>query len=116
MNKQQLIEKMADDFFNGSVEQAGRAVVAFISTVTRALVNGEDVFLTGFGTFAVVYKPERNARNPQTGEKVRVESKLYPKFRPGGKLQAFVNGVYDIPNVGPIHFKNNNKQKFEVSA
>ena len=52
------------------------------------LVNESNIELRGFGTFELSYRKESDsARNPKTGEKVKVESHYVAKFRPGKELK-----------------------------
>ncbi|WP_445496579.1 nucleoid-associated protein HU-beta [Photorhabdus sp. SF281] len=90
MNKSQLIDKIAADS-NISKAAAGRVVDAFISSVTAALKDGDDVALVGFGTFAVRERSARTGRNPQTGEELKIAAAKVPAFRPGKGLKDAVN-------------------------
>ena len=50
------------------------------------------VKLVGFGSFIVTKRPAGEARNPRTGETVRVEESMAPKFKAGAGLKQAVNG------------------------
>ncbi|MFD0706518.1 nucleoid-associated protein HU-beta [Photorhabdus akhurstii subsp. bharatensis] len=91
VNKSQLIDKIAADS-NISKAAAGRVVDAFISSVTSALKDGDDVALVGFGTFAVRERSARTGRNPQTGKELKIAAAKVPAFRPGKGLKDAVNG------------------------
>ncbi|WP_202924523.1 nucleoid-associated protein HU-beta [Photorhabdus bodei] len=91
VNKSQLIDKIAADS-NISKVAAGRVVDAFISSVTGALKDGDDVALVGFGTFAVRERSARTGRNPQTGKELKIAAAKVPAFRPGKGLKEAVNG------------------------
>ncbi|MCE1919914.1 HU family DNA-binding protein, partial [Enterobacter ludwigii] len=69
-----------------------RVVDAFISSVTGALKDGDDVALVGFGTFAVRERSARTGRNPQTGKELKIAAAKVPAFRPGKGLKDAVNG------------------------
>ncbi|MBS9425271.1 DNA-binding protein HU-beta [Photorhabdus caribbeanensis] len=90
VNKSQLIDKIAADS-NISKAAAGRVVDAFISSVTGALKDGDDVALVGFGTFAVRERSARTGRNPQTGKELKIAAAKVPAFRPGKGLKDAVN-------------------------
>ncbi|WP_276525088.1 nucleoid-associated protein HU-beta [Photorhabdus aegyptia] len=90
VNKSQLIDKIAADS-NISKAAAGRVVDAFISSVTGALKDGDDVALVGFGTFAVRERSARTGRNPQTGKELKIAAAKVPAFRPGKGLKDSVN-------------------------
>ena len=67
-----------------------RAVEAVIDTITKTLARGEDVTITGFGTFRVVKRAAREGRNPKTGEKIHIGASIKPKFRAGKVLKEAV--------------------------
>ncbi|WP_279625665.1 nucleoid-associated protein HU-beta [Xenorhabdus vietnamensis] len=91
VNKSQLIDKIAADV-NISKAAAGRVVDAFISSVSGALKDGDDVALVGFGTFAVRERAARTGRNPQTGKEIKIAAAKVPSFRSGKGLKDAVNG------------------------
>lgn len=65
----------------------GLAVRKLIEVMTASLSTGERIEIRGFGSFSLRYHPERTARNPKTGEKVRVSGKYVPHFKPGKELK-----------------------------
>ncbi|MDC9613582.1 MULTISPECIES: nucleoid-associated protein HU-beta [Xenorhabdus] len=91
VNKSQLIDKIAADV-NISKAAAGRVVDAFISSVSDALKDGDDVALVGFGTFTVRERAARTGRNPQTGKEIKIAAAKVPAFRSGKGLKDAVNG------------------------
>ena len=68
--------------------QAAHAVDAVLHEITAALVAGERVALTGFGTFEPVARPERTARNPRTGAAVQVPAATVARFHAGTALRG----------------------------
>ncbi|MQA05189.1 MAG: HU family DNA-binding protein [Streptosporangiales bacterium] len=92
MNKAQLVEKLTVHF-DGNKRQAGQALESVLDTITLAVAKGEKVSITGFGVFEKVVRGARTARNPRTGEKVRVKKTSAPKFRPGADFKAYVSGA-----------------------
>lgn len=78
---------------NSSVpkKQAELIVNTVFSSITEALDEGEKVEIRGFGTFKIKERKPHNARNPKTGEKVFVEEKKIPYFKPGKELKEFIN-------------------------
>lgn len=95
MNKAQLVEKLADRF-DGNKRQAGQALESVLDTITTSVAKGEKVAITGFGVFEKVTRGARTARNPRTGEKVRVKKTAAPKFRPGAEFKAYVSGAKKV--------------------
>ena len=71
---------------------AGKAVSAALHGIQDALKNGEKVSIAGFGVFEVVDRPEREGRNPQTGESIKISASRAVKFKPGKGLKDAVNG------------------------
>ena len=95
MNKAQLVEAIADKV--GGRQQAADAVDAVLDALVRAVVGGDRVSVTGFGSFEKVDRPARYARNPQTGERVRVKKTSVPRFRAGQGFKDLVSGSKKLP-------------------
>ncbi|MEZ7006092.1 HU family DNA-binding protein [Streptomyces sp. SCSIO 75703] len=95
MNKAQLVEAIADKL--GGRQQAADAVDAVLDALVRAVVAGDRVSVTGFGSFEKVERPARYARNPQTGERVRVKKTSVPRFRAGQGFKDLVSGSKKLP-------------------
>lgn len=79
---------------NAGVEtkkQAVAAVEAVFDTIVKTLGRGEEVAMTGFGTFRVAKRAARMGINPKTGEKIQIAASIKPKFRAGKLLKEAVN-------------------------
>ncbi len=100
MNKAQLIETIADKM--GGRQQAADAVDNVLDAIVRAVVAGDRVSVTGFGSFEKVPRPARYARNPQTGERVRVKKTSVPRFRAGQGFKDLVGGAKKLPKNGEV--------------
>lgn len=70
---------------------AEKAVNAVIAAITDALVAGDKVQITGFGTFEVKANAERQGVNPQTGAKITIKASKAAKFSAGKTLKDAVN-------------------------
>ncbi|MET9374201.1 HU family DNA-binding protein [Streptomyces sp. NPDC003035] len=103
MNKAQLVEAIADKM--GGRQQAADAVDAVLDAIVRAVVGGDRVSVTGFGSFEKVDRPARYARNPQTGERVRVKKTSVPRFRAGQGFKDLVSGSKKLPKGGEVAVK-----------
>ena len=90
MNKTELIDAVADEA-EVSKAEAGRAVDAVISSITKALKKGDSVTLVGFGTFQVRKRAERTGRNPKTGDTIKIKASKNPAFKAGKALKDAVN-------------------------
>ncbi len=69
---------------------AQRIVEAILDTISKTLSRGEDVAITGFGTFMVVKRAARQGRNPATGATIQIAASVKPKFKPGKGLKDAV--------------------------
>jgi DNA-binding protein HU-beta len=103
VNKAQLVEAIADKV--GGRQQAAEAVDAVLDAIVRATVAGDRVSVTGFGSFEKVDRPARYARNPQTGERVRVKKTSVPRFRAGQGFKDLVSGSKKLPRGGEVAVK-----------
>jgi DNA-binding protein HU-beta len=103
VNKAQLVEAIADKL--GGRQQAADAVDHVLDAIVRAVVAGERVSVTGFGSFEKVDRPARYARNPQTGERVRVKKTSVPRFRAGQGFKDLVSGSKKLPRGGEVAVK-----------
>ncbi|MGW1029664.1 HU family DNA-binding protein [Streptomyces sp. NPDC002577] len=114
MNKAQLVEAIADKV--GGRQQAADAVDAVLDAIVRAVVGGERISVTGFGSFEKVDRPARYARNPQTGERVRVKKTSVPRFRAGQGFKDLVSGTKKLPRGGEVAVKKAPKGSLQVGA
>ena len=89
MNKGDLINEVANVL--SSKKEAQLAVDCVLSKIIEALGKNETVQLIGFGTFKVNKRKAREGRNPQTGETMKIEEKMVPKFVPGKAMKDAVN-------------------------
>lgn len=88
LNKHDLIEATTASL-GGSRRDAESAVNSVLDNIMRAVASGEKVSLPGFGTFERRDRAARTARNPQTGEKVRVRKTRVPAFRAGASFKEY---------------------------
>lgn len=90
MNKAELIGSIAEKSGLSKAE-AGRALDAFVGSVTEGLSNGERISLVGFGSWSVDHREARTGRNPRSGEAIQIAAKNVVKFKPGASLSNAVN-------------------------
>jgi DNA-binding protein HU-beta len=74
-----------------SNKEAKRAVNTFLEIVMNEISDGRKVTISGFGTFAVHERKEKNCRNPRTGEKMKTSSRKVPFFKASGIFREMVN-------------------------
>ncbi|MGB3696225.1 MAG: HU family DNA-binding protein [Gordonia sp. (in: high G+C Gram-positive bacteria)] len=91
MNKADLIEELTKRL-DSDRKTATNFVEQVIDTIVRAVNKGESVTITGFGVFEKRRRAARVARNPRTGETVKVKATSIPAFRPGAQFKAIVSG------------------------
>jgi DNA-binding protein HU-beta len=90
MKKQDLVEAVMTAAQIETKKQAEAAVAALFDSIVKSLSRGEDVAITGFGTFRVVRRAARMGVNPKTGEKIQIAASVKPKFRAGKLLKEAV--------------------------
>ncbi len=90
MNKQELLTKVAEAT-NLSKKAAAEVIDAFTGAVVEAVAKGESVQLIGFGTFTSRERGAREARNPRTGEKIKIAAAKAPVFKAGKSFKDAVN-------------------------
>jgi len=100
VNKAQLVEALSTRLGEDKKRTAA-TVDAFLDTVYRTVQKGEKVALTGFGVFEKRDRAARTARNPATGERVRVKKTSVPAFRAGQEFKNVVNGSKKLPKIAP---------------
>lgn len=91
MNKTELIAAIAAKT-ELSKKDSEKALRAFEEAITEELVAGGKVQLVGFGTFDVSERAEREGRNPQTGDPMKIAASKAPRFKAGKALKDAVNG------------------------
>lgn len=86
-----------DDLINSVVAKTGGSkkatsdvVEAIIDEITKALVKGDKVAFTGFGTFQTSKRAARQGVNPKTGAKLQIPAMTVPKFKAGKGLKDAV--------------------------
>jgi DNA-binding protein HU-beta len=97
VNKAQLIEALTERL--GDKKTAGAAVDGLVDVIVRTVNKGEKVNITGFGVFEKRARAARTARNPRTGETVKVKKTNVPAFRPGTGFKDVVSGAKKLPKV-----------------
>jgi DNA-binding protein HU-beta len=89
MNKQDVVSKIAKD--TGITKTtAAAAVDSLIDSITRSLKKGDAVSFVGFGTFKISNRKARTARNPQTGDAIKIPKRRVPRFSAGKGLKQAV--------------------------
>lgn len=90
MKKAELVEEVFQAAGLDTKRDAEAAVDATFDAITKAMSQGEEVAVTGFGTFKVSKRAARMGINPRTGEKIQIAAKTVPKFSAGKALKDAV--------------------------
>jgi DNA-binding protein HU-beta len=91
MRKQDLVKEVAGAT-NLPESQVNNVIQATFDSIRDALANGDEVTITGFGSFRISERGAREGRNPQTGERITIAARKSPSFRPGTQLKRAVGG------------------------
>jgi DNA-binding protein HU-beta len=89
MNKQAIVEAV-NSVLNTTKVQAEQVVDTVFDSIVATLKKGDDVSIAGLGIFSVKARAARDARNPRTGETVKVPAMKVPKFRAAKALKDAV--------------------------
>ncbi|MFC7763602.1 HU family DNA-binding protein [Catellatospora bangladeshensis] len=90
VNKTELIDAIAAHPQVVDKKTAAAVLEATLTEIQNAVTKGDKVSLTGFGVFEKRARAARMARNPRTGEAVKVKKTSVPAFRPGAGFKETV--------------------------
>lgn len=91
MTKAELVDKIYIKAALPSKAKAEEALAAVLDVLKDAIKAGDSVTFTGFGTFKVTERAERQGRNPKTGEAITIPKANVVKFTPGKALKDAIN-------------------------
>lgn len=89
MNKSELVDELAQRA-GMSKADAGKALGETLNIISDSVADGDKVTLPGFGSFERRERPARTARNPQTGEPIKIKKTNAPAFKAGAVLKKYV--------------------------
>jgi len=90
MTKAEIFEKVQERIGITKKESA-EMVEAVFAIMKSTLESGENLKISGFGSFIVKQKKDRRGRNPQTGESITIEARRILTFKPSGVLKDQIN-------------------------
>src|SRR5271155_5731611 len=96
MTKKDMAKAIADEMGLTQI-QALEMVQRVFDGITETLVQEGRIELRNFGVFEVKKRKPRKARNPRTGEKVKVPAKLVVTFKPGREMEKRVGQLKKVP-------------------
>lgn len=114
MNKAELVDALSLRL--GSRKDASAALEAVVEEIMRAVSKGEKVSVTGFGVFEKRERKARTARNPRTGETVKVKKTSVPVFRPGQGFKDVTTGAKKLTKTKAASTKAAPKAKAKTTA
>jgi nucleoid DNA-binding protein len=100
VTKRDLAKAIADELGITAVV-ALQAVQRTFDKITEALVEEGRIELRNFGVFEVKQRRPKKARNPRTGEGVKVPARLVVTFKPGREMEGRVGRLKKVPGGGP---------------
>lgn len=89
MNKENLVE-LVQEQLKSTKKDADSVVSLIFDSISKSLKKGDDVAVSGFGSFVVKSKAARMGVNPKTGEKIHIAAKKVAKFRPAKALKDMI--------------------------
>jgi DNA-binding protein HU-beta len=89
MNKHDVIARIAQDT-GATKASAAAAIDSMLQGITRALRKGDAITFVGFGTFKTTERRARMAKNPRTGDAIRIPKRRVVRFTAGKALKSAV--------------------------
>jgi integration host factor subunit beta len=93
MTKSELVEKLVEASATLSRKESEMVVNLIFDSMCEALKKGEKVEIRGFGSFTIREREAREARNPKSGDVVKIPAKRTPFFKTGKELRERVNNL-----------------------
>lgn len=91
MTKSELVERLSMSSGTLNKKEAELIVNTIFDSIGDTLVGGGRVEIRGFGSFSIRVRDGREARNPKSGEVVKIPPKKTPFFKTGKELRERVN-------------------------
>jgi len=95
MTKSDIVDAVSKECSLTKIET--KAVVdGVFSAITAAIAQGKRIELRGFGVFKTKNRAPRMARNPKTGELIKLEARFAPIFKPSTEFSTKVNQALNV--------------------
>lgn len=91
MTKSELIEALTTKQPQMSPKDVEAGVRGILETMIQSLATSQRIEIRGFGSFSLHFRKPRIGRNPKTGDKVELDGKYVPHFKPGKALRERVD-------------------------
>jgi len=92
VTKSELVIKLSQQDSGLTVNEVNECVASIIDQMKQAMKQHERIEIRNFGSFDVHHVQERVGRNPKTGQLIKIDKKLNPRFKPGKYLKQRLNG------------------------
>jgi len=90
MTKAEMVKTLKEKAGLATLAQAEAAYGSLFDILKASLKNGEDVAITGFGSFKVMKRKARRGRNPRTGKEIQIPASKTVKFTMGKALKEIL--------------------------
>lgn len=90
LTKAEIVSQVADAVGLTKIETEA-VINGFIYIINQSLKDGNEIEIRGLGSFRIIERQPRLARNPKTGGKVQLPKRRVPQFRPSKDLRKAVN-------------------------
>ena len=97
MTKKDMAKAIAEELGLPQI-QAKEIIQRVLDGITETLLNEGRIELRNFGVFEVKQRKPRKARNPRTGEKVKVPAKRVVTFKPGREMGERIGQMKALPD------------------
>jgi DNA-binding protein HU-beta len=101
LNRKELVDAIQKHTLVARTD-VDKVLGSLIQHTQVAVKKGERVALVGFGTFERQDRKARTARNPRSGEPVKVKATKVPRFRAGQGFKDVVSGRATAPKLTPV--------------
>ena len=91
LTKAQLAELLFEQI-GLNKRESKEMIDAFFDLISKNLVEGQDVKISGFGNFQIRTKAQRPGRNPRTGESIPIQARRVVTFNASSKLKQQIQG------------------------
>jgi len=89
MRKAEIIQNIAN---KTGVEKPTVTVIveSFMETIKQSMIDGNNIYLRGFGTFLLKKRAEKKGRNIIKGTTIQIPAHVIPAFKPAEEFESHV--------------------------
>ena len=91
MTRSELVKNLCVKFPYLKEKEIEAVIAVIFQEISSSLSSGKRVELRGFGAFSLRKREARIARNPRTGEQVKVDDRNSVYYRAGKALREYLN-------------------------